>query len=114
MKENSQLPRVVVTGLGAVTPLGNNVETTWQALLAGKSGIGPVTSFDTSAYPVHIGAEVKDFDPARFTHRRPPEAIGRGSQLAVAAAWMALGRSSSLWQWTMMSMSGPNASRASA
>src|SRR6267154_2219518 len=74
--------RVVITGVGLVTPIGAGRENFWRNLTAGVNGIGPVESFDTSAFPVHIGAEVKDFHP-RGT-------LGRGSQLAVAAARMAL------------------------
>jgi len=55
--------RVVVTGLGAVTPLGNDVASTWEALLHGRSGIAPITRFDTSAFEVQIAGEVKDFRP---------------------------------------------------
>jgi 3-oxoacyl-[acyl-carrier-protein] synthase II len=76
--------RVVITGLGLVTPIGAGRELFWKNLTAGANGIGPVESFDTSAFPVHIGAEVKDFDPSGY------ESLGRGSQLAVAAARMAL------------------------
>jgi 3-oxoacyl-[acyl-carrier-protein] synthase II len=76
--------RVVITGLGLVTPIGAGRELFWKNLTAGVNGIGPVESFDTSAFPVHIGAEVKDFDPSGH------EELGRGSQLAVAAARMAL------------------------
>jgi 3-oxoacyl-[acyl-carrier-protein] synthase II len=81
---------VVITGLGLVTPIGSGRQDFWKALLAGQSGIGPVTSFDTTAYPVHIGAEVKGFRPEEHLRRGPPQRVGRGSQLAVAAAWMAL------------------------
>ena len=56
--------RVVVTGLGCVSPVGNNVEDTWQALLAGKSGAAPITSFDASTHKTKFAAEVKNFDPA--------------------------------------------------
>jgi 3-oxoacyl-[acyl-carrier-protein] synthase II len=83
--------RVAVTGIGAVTPVGSGRETFWKALLEGKTGIGPVTSFDSSAYPVHIGAEVRDFAPGPFLRRLNPETTGRASQFAVAAASMALG-----------------------
>ena len=76
--------RVVITGLGLVTPIGAGRELFWKNLTSGVNGIGPVESFDTSAFPVHIGAEVKDFDPSGH------EKLGRGSQLAVAAARMAL------------------------
>jgi len=55
--------RVVVTGLGMLSPLGNNVEDTWNALVAGKSGVGLITRFDASSFPTHIAAEVKNFDP---------------------------------------------------
>jgi len=82
--------RVAITGLGLVTPIGSGWKRFWDGLLAGTSGIAPVTSFDTSAFPVHLGAEVKGFDPAPHLRRRPPESMGRGAQLAVAAAWMAL------------------------
>jgi 3-oxoacyl-[acyl-carrier-protein] synthase II len=74
--------RVVITGVGLVTPIGTGRETFWRNLTAGVNGIGRVESFDTSAFPVHIGAEVKDF--------RPEGTRGRGSELAVAAARMAL------------------------
>src|SRR4029453_8950055 len=53
--------RVAVTGLGAVTPVGNDARTTWESLVAGRSGIGPITNFDASTYPVRIAAEVKGF-----------------------------------------------------
>ena len=82
--------RVVITGLGLITPVGSGWQTFWQALLAGRSGIGPVTSFDTSEFPVHIGAEVKDFAPEPYVRRQPVENLGRASQMAVAAARMAL------------------------
>ena len=55
--------RVVVTGLGIISPVGNAVEEAWKAVVAGKSGIGPITQFDASNYPTRIAAEVKNFDP---------------------------------------------------
>lgn len=55
--------RIVVTGMGMLSPLGNNVADTWGAILAGKSGVGPITRFDSSLMPTHIAAEVKNFDP---------------------------------------------------
>ncbi len=82
--------RVVITGIGLLTPIGSGKETFWSALIAGKCGIAPVTSFDTSAFPVHKGAEVKEFEPERFLRRRSPQEMGRGSQLAIAAARMAI------------------------
>jgi 3-oxoacyl-[acyl-carrier-protein] synthase II len=81
--------RVVVTGLGMVTPLGVGVERSWQALLAGKSGFAPVESFDTSRHTVHVGAEVKDFRPDEHLRQLEPSSLGRASQLAAAAARMA-------------------------
>ncbi|MBI1824002.1 MAG: hypothetical protein HYR80_07835, partial [Nitrospirae bacterium] len=62
--------RVVVTGLGLVTPLGIGVEKTWKALIAGESGAGMITRFDTQDYPVQIAAEVKGFDPADFIDKK--------------------------------------------
>ena len=67
--------RVVVTGLGLVTPLGIGVEDTWSGLCAGRSGIGPITRFDTTGFPVTIAGEVKDFDPARYVDKK--DEIGR-------------------------------------
>lgn len=82
--------RVVVTGIGLVTPIGAGKDRFWEAVASGRSGIEPVRSFDTSEFPVHLGAEVKDFDPARHVRRQSPQALGRASQLAVAAAYMAV------------------------
>lgn len=84
------LRRVVITGVGLVTAIGTGREAFWTALLAGKSGIGPVTSFDTSPLPSHIGAEIRGFDPTKYVTRQPAENLGRASQLAVAAARLAL------------------------
>ncbi|HUL98357.1 MAG TPA: beta-ketoacyl synthase N-terminal-like domain-containing protein, partial [Mycobacterium sp.] len=58
--------RVAVTGLGMVTPIGNDLATNWQALRAGRSGIGPISRFNASTLPVRIAGEVRDFDPERF------------------------------------------------
>ena len=58
--------RVVITGLGIVSPVGNDVTTAWRNILAGNSGIGPVTHFDASTFPTRIAGEVRDFDPAKF------------------------------------------------
>jgi 3-oxoacyl-(acyl-carrier-protein) synthase len=62
--------RAVITGLGAVSPLGNDVETTWANVIAGKSGAGPITHFDSSDYSVHFACEVKDFDPEDWIDRK--------------------------------------------
>ena len=61
--------RVVVTGLGAVTPLGNDVKTLWNNLLAGKLGIDKITLFDATDFAVQIAAEVKDFDPSKYMEK---------------------------------------------
>ncbi len=82
--------RVVVTGIGAVTPVGSGRETVWERLLAGTCGTGPVESFDTSDYPVHQGGEVRGFRPERHVVALDPSSLGRASQLAIAAAHMAL------------------------
>lgn len=81
--------RVVVTGIGAVTPLGNK-EQLWQSVLNGISGIGKITLFDASNYPVQIGAEVKDFDPADYMDRKDARRMDRFCQFAVAAAQQSL------------------------
>jgi 3-oxoacyl-[acyl-carrier-protein] synthase II len=97
-------PRVAVTGLGLVTPIGVGREEVWEGLLAGRSGFAPVESFDTRAFNVHLGAEVRGFRPEPFVRRLDPAALGRASQLAIAAARLAvedagidLGRDSPAW-----------------
>ena len=82
--------RVVVTGAGLVTPLGTGVEKTWEGLVAGKSGIGPITRFDTSDYPVKIAAEVRDFNVADFMDPKAAKHMDLFVQYAVAAAGMAV------------------------
>ncbi|MCQ6280968.1 beta-ketoacyl-ACP synthase II [Bacillus sp. EB600] len=81
--------RVVVTGVGAVTPLGNDVETTWKNIIEGKSGIGPLTRVNADEYPAKVSAEVKDFDPEAFMDRKDARKMDRFTQFAVAAAKMA-------------------------
>src|SRR4051812_26992538 len=78
--------RVVITGVGAVTPLGNDVETTWQNLLAGESGAAEITQFDSTDYYVHFACEVKDFDPANWIERKQARRMDRFAQLILAAA----------------------------
>ena len=78
--------RVVITGLGALTPLGNDPEATWRNLLAGESGAGEITHFDHSDYPIHFGCEVKDFDPTLWIDRKQARRMDRFAQLIVAAA----------------------------
>jgi len=82
--------RVVVTGLGAVTPLGNDVESSWSALVAGKSGVDTIRAFDASAFPTRIAAEVKGFDPAAAVGAKEARRMDRFVQMAVAAAAEAL------------------------
>ncbi len=78
--------RVVITGLGAVTPLGNDVETSWRSLLAGESGAGEITQFDHSDFPVHFACEVKDFDVADWVDRKAAKRMDRFMHLVLAAA----------------------------
>lgn len=82
--------RVVVTGMGCISPLGSTVETLWANLLAGKSGIGPITLFDTSNFACKIAAEVKDFDPAAIFGSREARRMDRFAQFGVAAAIQAV------------------------
>lgn len=83
-------PRVVVTGIGLVTSVGVGRDPFWQAIRNGQSGIGQVESFDSSRYAVHIGGEVKGFDPSSAVRRLDPQSMSRASQLAIAAAHQAL------------------------
>lgn len=82
--------RVVITGVGLVTPLGTGVEKNWQALMEGRSGIGPVTRFDVSDFPTRIAGEVKDFHPEEFIEKRDLKKMDLFIQYAVAAAQMAM------------------------
>jgi 3-oxoacyl-[acyl-carrier-protein] synthase II len=78
--------RVVITGMGAVSPLGNDLATTWDGLVAGKSGIDFIQGFDTSDYPVKVGAEVKDFDPTGLASPKELRKLARYTQFSLAAA----------------------------
>jgi 3-oxoacyl-[acyl-carrier-protein] synthase II len=78
--------RVVITGLGALTPLGNDVETSWANLLAGESGAGEITHFDHADYPVHFACELKDFDPSQWIERKQARRMDRFAQMILAAA----------------------------
>jgi 3-oxoacyl-[acyl-carrier-protein] synthase II len=82
----SDRPRVVVTGLGLVTPVGLDVEQTWSALLAGVSGAGPITQFDASEHAVRFACEVKDFDPEQYMDRKEARRADRFLQFAMATA----------------------------
>jgi 3-oxoacyl-[acyl-carrier-protein] synthase II len=82
--------RVVVTGLGLLTPLGTGVEKTWKALCAGQSGIGRITKFDPAAYACQIAGEVRDFDPAAYIEKKDIKKMDRFIHFAVAASQMAV------------------------
>jgi 3-oxoacyl-[acyl-carrier-protein] synthase II len=85
-----QMPRVVITGLGVVAPTGVGKDTFWDGLEQGLSGIRPISLFDTSKFPCHIGGEVAGFQPASFITKQDVKRLSRVSQFAVAAARMAL------------------------
>ncbi len=87
MNENR---RVVVTGMGAITPLGNNVTDTWQGMKTGKNGIAPITRFDTEKFKAKLGAEVKGFDPKEYMGVNETLRTDRYTQFAVAAAQQAV------------------------
>ena len=78
--------RVVITGLGMVSPLGNDVETSWRRLVAGESGVGEITLFDHEGYPVHFAGELKDFDPTDWIDRKAARRMDRFAQMVLAAA----------------------------
>ncbi|MEM9213649.1 MAG: beta-ketoacyl-ACP synthase II [Cyanobacteria bacterium P01_F01_bin.150] len=82
--------RVVVTGLGALTPIGNTVNDYWQGLMNGKSGIGPITLFDASNHACRIAGEVKDFDPAEYISKKEARRMDRFSQFAIVASQQAI------------------------
>ncbi|WP_413379625.1 beta-ketoacyl-ACP synthase II [Alkalihalobacillus sp. 1P02AB] len=82
--------RVVITGLGAVTPLGNDAETTWSQAIAGVSGIGPITRVPAENFPISVSGEVKDFDPTIFVDKKDARKMDRFTQFAVASSLMAL------------------------
>lgn len=84
------LPRIVITGLGAITPLGLNVEEYWEGLVNGQSGFGPITLFDASAYPSKVAAEVKNFDPEKYMPIKRVDRTSRCIQFAIAATKMAI------------------------
>ncbi|MDX1415272.1 MAG: beta-ketoacyl-ACP synthase II [Candidatus Promineifilaceae bacterium] len=87
---NNSRPRVVVTGVGVVSPLGNTAKENWDSLLTGRSGIKAIAQFDSSHLPVHIAGEVRNFNPADYMNFKEARRMSRGSQLAIAATRMAL------------------------
>ena len=82
--------RVVVTGLGALTPLGNSVAESWAGAIAGKSGIGPITRFDASAFASRIAGEIKDFDPTNYVDKKEIRHYDPFVIYALAASQMAI------------------------
>jgi 3-oxoacyl-[acyl-carrier-protein] synthase II len=83
---NNGQRRIVVTGLGAVTPLGNDPETYWKNLTGGESGAAPITLFDTEGFPVTFACELKDFDPTEYVEKRKARKMDRFAQMIIAAA----------------------------
>ena len=84
------MERVVITGMGAITPVGNDVQTFWESLKAGKCGIGPITKFDVSDYKVKLAAEVKDFDVTQYVDKREARRMDLNCHFALAAAQQAV------------------------
>lgn len=82
--------RVVITGMGAITPIGNTVEEFWNGIKEGKTGFGPITYFDTADYRCKLAAEVKDFDPAQYMDKKSARRMEQFCQFAVAAAGQAI------------------------
>lgn len=91
--------RVVVTGIGAITPLGQSAEAYWANLIAGKSGIGPMTLCDPTDYPCRISGEVTDFDPTEYMAAKDARRMARFSQLAVAASLQAAEKAGFNLEW---------------
>ena len=90
MSERANGRRAVITGMGAITPLGLSVDDFWQALIAGKSGIDWITAINTDGYPVKVSGEIRGFDPEQYIDRKEARRMARFSQLAVAAAQQAV------------------------
>ena len=84
------MKRVVVTGLGVISPVGNDIPSFWQSLMEGKCGIGPITTFDTTDFKVKIAAEVKDFDPLLYMEKGEARKQDAFSQYAIAASSQAM------------------------
>jgi len=85
-----EMKRVVVTGIGAVTPVGNTAEEFWAALIAGKSGIGPITRFDTTGFPTRIAGEVRGFEPLKYIDKKDDRKFDPFLKYAIACAVMAV------------------------
>ncbi len=84
------MKRVVITGIGLITSLGHNVEETWEGLCQGRSGIGPISNFDASEYPVRFAGEVRNFDPSSYMERKEIRRNDPFTHIAVAASRQAL------------------------
>ena len=82
--------RVVVTGLGLITPVGNSVEETWSSLMSGRSGVDYIKKFDTEKFPVKFAAEIKNFDPLKFIAKKEARKMGAFIHYAIAAATEAM------------------------
>ena len=82
--------RVVITGLGLLSPVGNDVATTWRALQDGVNGVGPITQFDTTNFPVKFGCELKGFDPLQYMDRKEVKRNDVFTQMALAASVQAM------------------------
>lgn len=92
--------RAVITGMGVITPIGLTLEEYWESLIAGRSGIGYITRFDTEGFDVKIGGEVKDFNPENYLERKEARKMDRFTQFGVAASIMALGDADMKWPFS--------------
>ncbi len=90
--------RVVITGLGVISPIGSGKDTFWKSLLDGKSGVTEVTCFDTTGHKVHMGTEVKDFNPSDYIKNGNVDQLGKGSHMAIAATKLALEDAGLKWE----------------
>ena len=90
MSQNNSRPRVVITGLGAITPLGSSISQFWEGLVAGQSGVRKITQFDASDMPCQIAGEVPDFDPEVYMERKEARRFARSAQFALGAATQAV------------------------
>ena len=79
--------RIVITGMGVISPVGNDVNTTWKNIVAGKSGAGPITHFDASDFKTRIAAEVKDFDANALFGGKDARHMDRNAHFGLASAW---------------------------
>ena len=82
--------RVVITGMGVISPVGTGINAFWDALVKGRSGIGPISRFDASDLPTRIAGEVKDFDPMQYLDKKEARRMDRFTQFALCATQMAL------------------------